>query len=201
VEAALNGAAESPRSLEETGLHVVRTESGVWALEDFLLSERETPVVVLTQSEETLQPVLPAEKIRMIVGPYAVIYYLPGEYLLSHLRVALGHGLAVARGSARIFWPGLSVESDPTDHPLVALLDGEREQDALAEFARQFDLSRPSVRREIKLIEDARSVLQSELNAATSDLRDTAQQLRDANIARHEAVMRAEHAERPSPEG
>lgn len=187
--------------LESAGLHVVRTEAGIWALESLLLGERETPVVVLSQSEETLQPVLPAEKVRAIVGPHAVIYYLPGEYLLHHLTVTLGADFAVSRGSVRIFWPGLSSESDPFDHPLIAILDDEPERDALREFARQFDLSRPPVRHEIKLIEDARSLLQAELDDANNDLRATAEQLRDANIARHEALMRAEHAEKPSTDG
>ncbi len=186
---------ESPIDMGYAGLHVVLSQSGVWALADLLLGEREHPVVVLTQSEETLQPVLSPPRIRAIVGPHAPIRYLPGEYLLEALRVVLGNRLAVCRGAARIFWPGLWRGADPADHPLVQILDGELEADAHAEFARQFDLSRPPVRREIKLIEDARSVMQSELADTARELSRATEQLRDANIQRHEAIMRAERAE------
>jgi hypothetical protein len=182
-------------SCSDAVLVVVRSEPGVWSLEDVLLSDRDAPVIVLTQSQDTLEPVLAPEKVRAVAGEAAAIYYMPGDYLLEQLRRTLGSALAVSRGAVRTFWPGLSTRSDPADHPLVPILEGELEVDALAEFARQFDLSRPAVRQEIRLIEDARSVLQSELDAADNELRTTAEQLRDANIARHEALTRAEQAE------
>lgn len=182
-------------SLSEAGLLVVRSQPEVRSLEEVLLGDRDVPVVVLTQSTETLEPVLPPKKVRAIVGDEAGILYVPGDYLLRRLRATLGHALAVSRGAARIFWPELAVESDGSDHPLIPVLEGESEEDALAEFARQFDLSRPKVRREIRLIEDLRSNLQDERDAAAKDARSIAERLRDANIERHAATVRAERHE------
>jgi hypothetical protein len=185
----------TPVSIEDSGVLVVRSQAGMQSLEDFLLGERAAPVVVLSQSTDTFQPVLSPGRIRTIIGPEGAIYYVPGEQLLRQLRAVLGHALALSRGAVRIFWPGLTIRSDPADHPLVPMLDGESEEDALAEFARQFDLSRPRVRSEIKLIEDSRSLLQGELDAVRQEAHHVAEQLRDANIDRHEAVTRAERAE------
>jgi hypothetical protein len=182
-------------SIEDSGVIVVRSQTGMQSLEDFLLGERGAPVVVLSQSTDTFQPVLSPGRIRAVIGPEGAVYYVPGEQLLRQLRAVLGHALALSRGTVRIFWPGLTIRSDPADHPLVPMLEGEPEEDALAEFARQFDLSRPRVRSEIKLIEDSRSILQSELDAARLEAHRVAEQLRDANIDRHEAVTRAERAE------
>lgn len=182
-------------SLSEAGLLVVRSQPEVRSLEEVLLGGRDAPVVVLTQSTETLEPVLPPKKVRAVVGEEAGILYVPGDYLLRRLRATLGHALAVSRGAARIFWPDLTVESDGSDHPLIPVLEGESEEDALAEFARQFDLSRPKVRREIRLIEDLRSSLRDERDAAAKDVRGIAERLRDANIERHVATVRAERHE------
>ena len=172
------------------------TDPGVRSLEALLLGDRDVPVIVLSQAEESLEPVFPPAAVRAVVGPDARIYYVPGEYLLRGLRGTLGHTLALGRGGARIFWPGLCTRSDPAEHPLVLPLAGERECDALAELARRFDLSRPHVRREMKLVEDDRALLQQQLAGAQEAHRNLAQDLRDAKIARHAAMMRAESAER-----
>jgi hypothetical protein len=194
LEAAPIGSPAGAMTIEDSGVLVVRSQAGMQSLEDFLLGERVVPAVVLSQSADTFQPVLSPAGIRATIGVEGAIYYVPGEQLLRQLRAVFGHALALSRGAVRIFWPGLSIRSDPADHPLVPILDGEGEGEALGEFARQFDLSRPRVRSEIKLIEDARSVLQSELDAARRDTHRVAEQLRDANIDRHEAVTRAERA-------
>jgi hypothetical protein len=195
LEESLLAPRDTPMSIEDSGVLVVRSQAGMQSLEDFLLSGRSAAVVVLSQSADTFQPVLSPARIRAIIGPEGTIYYVPGEQLLRQLRAVLGHGLALSRGTVRIFWPGLTIRSDPADHPLVPVLDGEPVESALAEFARQFDLSRPRVRSEIRLIEDSRSILQSELDAARTEAHRVAEQLRDANIDRHEAVTRAERAE------
>jgi hypothetical protein len=192
----------SPESLERVGHGaiapdpvVVRSEAEIEQLEELLFGARSMPAVVLTQSQETLQPVLPPQEVRAIVGPAAAIFYIPGERLLRRLAEALGRPLAVYRGAARVFWPELSSDSDPGDHPLIMILDGELEREALQEFARQFDLSRPNVRREVRMIEDARSFLQEVVDVASDELRMAGERLRDAHIERHEAVVRAERAE------
>jgi hypothetical protein len=58
----------------------------------------------------------------------------------------------------------------------------------LAELARELELSRPLVRREIKLIEQTRRLAEDELAKAR-------EQNRNMKIERHEALARAEAAE------
>jgi hypothetical protein len=82
----------------------------------------------------------------------------------------------------------LTSDSDPGEHPLVLYLHDEPERDMLAQFARQFHLSHPLVRREIELIEDARALAEHELAQAR-------EQNRSMKIERHEALTRAETAE------
>ena len=159
-------------------------------------SHRSTPSVVLTQRMDHPAPVLPPEKVRAVLGPECRIYFITSDRLLRRLRTRLGGGLMVSRGAVRIFWPGLSVHSDPFAHPLMPVLDVESLDSALAELRRQFDLSRPAVRQEIKLVEDARSVLEAEITRLTRDLAATAKQLRQASQQRHDAIARAETAER-----
>ena len=176
-------------------LIVVRTKPAARSLEAFLVGERDRPVVVLSQSPETLRPALDPAAVRQVIGSGCRIYYIPGEFLLRRLQGTLGRSLAVPRSGARIFWPGLSSRSKPEDHPLVMVLQDESETDARREFARQFDLSRPNVRREIAVIEDARALLQHQLELALEDNRQIAQQLRDTKIERHDALTRATAAE------
>jgi hypothetical protein len=138
---------------------------------------------------------LAAERVRRLVGPDVRLYYVPGEHLLGRLQRALGAGLAVAAGCVRVFWPGLSRRSDPAAHPLVVLLEHESEHDALREFARVFDLSRPAVRAELRLIEDARALLDQQLADSVQECQALAERLRDIQVERHVARTRAEAAE------
>jgi hypothetical protein len=63
---------------------------------------------------------------------------------------------------ARIFWPQLTLHSDPLHHPLVPILDIEPVESALAEFARSFDLSRPHIRREIEQLDELNAQLKQQ---------------------------------------
>jgi hypothetical protein len=167
---------------------LVASKPALRSMQAYLLSgEREQPVVALTWSVETDEPVLAPEEVRVIVGPGPRIYLIQQEYLLRRLQGLLGP-LALSRGSARVWWPGLSVSSDAGEHPLVLELDGEPHRRLLGEFAREFDLSRPLVRREIKLIEATRRLAEHELAQA-------GEQNREMKIERHEALARAEAAE------
>jgi hypothetical protein len=178
---------------------VVRTEAEVLSLVGSLVGDRQRPVIVLTQASESALAVLPPKQVRAAVGPDVDIYLIAGDGLAGSLGEALGRALGVAPGMARVFWPGLSCRSDPSDHPLVPVLDGESQDGALAELVRQFNLSRPDVRQEIRLIEDARSVLQDQLARLESDIRKLTQQIRTANHQRDEA-LRSTHpcARRPT---
>jgi hypothetical protein len=172
---------------EDTGLIVVSSEQSLRDMAAHLLSdERYQPVIALTESVDA--PMLAYELVRAVVGAGPRIYLIDGGFLLACLADLLGHELALSADSARIWWPGLAVGSDPGDHPLVVYLDGEPDSSMLEEFARQFDLSRPLVRREIKLIEDARALAEHELAHAREENRNM-------KIERHDALSRAELAE------
>ena len=164
-------------------------------LEAHLLGDREHAVVTLTPSLTMDAPVFAPEAIREIVGPCVRIYVIRGDYLLGHLQRVFGRKLAPARGAARIWWPGFSTTSDPDAHPLVQRLEGESDLAALEEFARRFDLSRPRVRIEVKLIEDSRALAERERDQAVGRAREVERLLRDARSACREAMARAERAE------
>jgi hypothetical protein len=68
-------------------------------------------------------------------------------------------------------------------------------EDTLIEFKRAYELSRPVVRREVKLVEDARAVLNDQLARTQERIREVEQQLRDTKIARHTEATRADRAQ------
>jgi hypothetical protein len=109
--------------------------------------------------------------VRALVGSGPRIYYLPGERVLCRLQGMVGQRLALPAGDARVWWPRLSVRSDPGEHPLVLAIEGESRAEMLVEFARRFDLSRPVVRAEIRRIEDARRLAEYELSQALEENR------------------------------
>jgi hypothetical protein len=169
---------------------VVRGEPGLRNMLSLLLSgRRKHPMIGLTRSLSTGEPVLVPSDVRGVVGPGPRIYYFPEEHLLRGLQKALGRALALPVGAARVWWP-LSVDSDPGEHPLVLELDGEPERNSsmLGEFARRFDLSRPRVREEIKLIEGVGRLAEAQLATAR-------EQNRDMKIERDRALRRTEAAQ------
>jgi hypothetical protein len=85
--------------------------------------------------------------------------YLPRGSNAEALQRVVGHAFALSAEGVRVWWPGLLADSSPDVHPSVIALDGESLARVLAEFARGFDLSRPCVRAEIRLIEDCSWVL------------------------------------------
>jgi hypothetical protein len=174
---------------EDGGLVGVRDDRDLRRMATYLLSgERREPAVALTQSLSMDAPVLAYVHVRGIVGAGPRIYLIQRDHLLRPLQRMLGRRLALAAGDARIWWPGLAVDSDPDAHPLVLYLAGEPERDMLDEFTRQFHLSHPVVRRELKLLDELRALAEHELAQAR-------EQNRSMKIERHEARARAETAE------
>jgi hypothetical protein len=202
---ALDGECSAPESqqpmeqgepLHDDGLIVVRDKPGLKSLEKFLLSrDRALPVVGLSPSQGSGKPLLTYEDLQAIIGRDVRVYFLSGPPFAVQLQRALTRKLAVPPGAARIWWPGLSKRSDPRDHPVVLSLEGENQDSMLVEFARQFDLSRPHVRREIKLIDGALAVAEQKLAEANEQQRGTAEQLRNEQIERHDALRVAAAAE------
>jgi hypothetical protein len=160
-----------------------------------VLSRREQPVVGLTLEVDGDAPVLACSDVRAVVGPGVRIYLIFSDELLYGLREMLGPKLAIDRGVARIWWPGAGARCDAGDHPAVLALDGEPCQITLEEFALRFDLTRPRVRGQITLIEDARAFLDHELARAREQNRRVHERLRDAQIECHALRARAEAAE------
>jgi len=160
----------------------------------YLLSgDRKQPAIALT-SGSTGRLVLAPDRVRTIVGG-ARIYLVTGKDVLLHLEGLLGANLALPVRAARIWWPELTFDSDPLEHPVIFQLEDESESDMLAEFVRCFELTRPAVRREIQLIEDTRVLLESELAQAREQQRRTDERLRETQVEVHEQAMRAEETE------
>ncbi|HXN39800.1 MAG TPA: hypothetical protein VN892_17330 [Solirubrobacteraceae bacterium] len=167
-------------------------------LEAELVGTRRYPVVLLALAADADEPVFPPAQLRTAAGLRVRIYLLLGQHPFQRPAVVANSYLAVPRGTVRICWPQFSVGSDPDDHPLVHRLEGESDRDALKEFARQCNLSRPCVRHEIKLIEGIRATSEHELAQARTRLTEVEQQLRDAYIGRHQASGRDREAQQPS---
>ncbi len=153
-----------------------------------LSGERVQPVVGIASMLDGDELALAPAGVRAAVGLAPLVYVVSGEGALCGLADRLGRGLALLPGAVRVWWPGLAVGSDLGAHPLIGRIDDDDEAGMLAEFARRFDLSRPGVRQEIKLIEDARALLEHELATEREETRNL-------KIERHEALARAAKAE------
>ncbi|HEV3048095.1 MAG TPA: hypothetical protein VGY13_12135 [Solirubrobacteraceae bacterium] len=184
------------------GAILVEDELRVQALLEDLLDPRRVGVVIgLAPSfDDEDEPVIPVREVRPIAGPHARIYRVLGEFPLQRLDEELGGRLTLCADAARIWWPGLTRSSDPGDHPLVMALDGESATATLGEFARQFDLSRPHVRREIRVLEDLLALAEHNLALANAHNSKTEERLRDAHRERHREALRAESAQREAGE-
>jgi hypothetical protein len=160
-----------------------------------IFGERDFAIVGLAPRAATNEPVLAAADVRAFVGQAVRIYMFTDAELLPALDELLGQRLKLDPGSARVWWPGASVRSDPADHPIVYALTGERRRDTLAEFAREFHLSRPSVRRQIRLNDDTCAFLEHELARLQERNHRLGERLRDAQIESHRRLARARAAE------
>lgn len=174
---------------------VVRTQGDLERLCDDISGERDDPIVALTLSPDTREPVLQASDIRGVVGGGVRIYLITSEDLLRGLGELVGSRLRVWEGAVRIWWPGASVRDDPGNHPVVVGLEDEDYEVTLEEFATEFDLSRPRVRSRVMVIEDSRAFLERELRLAQEQSRKIHERLRDSQIESHRLRMRAEVAE------
>lgn len=186
----------TPAELREMGVVIISDSQGLERLKGILLGNRGGPCIVLPRSTESSEPAVPPGRIRAILGPEPRIYFVTDDHLLPKFRTALGSSLAVSRGALRIYWPGLNVQADPFAHPLLVPLDEESIPSTLRELEQKFDLSRPTVRPVVKLIEDARSVLAREVTRLETELRETKRQLCQAQGEARSERARAVEAER-----
>lgn len=174
---------------------VVETAQSLWRLSADILGERSRPIVGLAPDSDGDRSSLGAAEVREVVGRGVRIYLVSGDELLDELREMIGPRMALDRGAVRIWWPGATRHSRPAEHPSVAPLAGERDGDTLEELARQFDLSRPRVRRHVALIDDARALVEHDLARLQDEHRRAHERLRDAQLECHTWRTRAEVAE------
>ncbi len=174
---------------------VVHSDEDLQRLGSEILSERDSPIVGVTLRDGTQEPVLRASDIRSVTGEGVRICLLADDALLLALREILGPRLRLDAGTLRIWWPEASVRCDPSDHPVVVGLEDEDYLDTLEEFAHAFDLSRPRVRSQVRVIEDARAFLEHEMLRVQEYNRRVHERLRDAQIECHQLRTRAEAAE------
>jgi hypothetical protein len=193
-----SGAASDPRGWQRTltvgagkagPVVVVAGEADARGMVGHLLSgDRPWPVIGLASAADGEGLVVDPAGVQLRLGRGPRIYVVAGRRELGVLRELLGGRLFLPAGAARVWWPGLSLHSDPRDHPLVSRADDEEDPEMLAELARSFDLSRPAVRKEIKEIEELHAMLEHELA-------EERRQHRDLKIERSRALQRAETAE------
>ncbi|HEY4997174.1 MAG TPA: hypothetical protein VII03_04200, partial [Solirubrobacteraceae bacterium] len=174
---------------------VVGSDEDVRRLGNEILGERDLPIIGVTLRDGTHEPVLRASDIRSVVGDQVRICLLADDELLLALREILGARLRLDAGTLRIWWPGASIRCDPSDHPVVVGLEDEDYLDTLEEFAHEYDLSRPRVRSQVRVIEDARAFLEHEILRVQEYNRRVHERLRDAQIECHRLRTRAELAE------
>ena len=173
---------------------MIETRWDVAELGVMLLGGRHVPCVVLTRDASDTQPILPPAELRAVVGPDALIYVISNG-LLSDLGATVGRSLMVHQGSTRIFWPGLTLDSPPFEHPLVPVLEDEPLESALAEFSRQFDLSRPHISREIRQLDTIRGTVEQQNAQLKQAVAQKDREVRQLIAERNAAAARATAAE------
>jgi hypothetical protein len=98
----------------------VESERQVRSLaEEILGGERDYPVVCLTARPGERVPGLSGERVRGIVGPGIPVYFIAAHRLTRRLGELLGERLGVWGGASRVWWPGMSGDSDPEEHLLI----------------------------------------------------------------------------------
>jgi hypothetical protein len=178
----------------DTELILVDARRELERLRADILGVREQPIVGLALDHDGA-PTLTCGEVRAVVGAGVRIYLLADEHLLRELRDALGPRLALEPGTVRVWWPGAGARCDPDDHPAVLALDGEPSALMLDELAQRFDLTRPRVRAQVKLVEDSRALAEHELTLVRQQSHKLHERLRDVQIECHALRIRAQAAE------
>jgi hypothetical protein len=147
--------------------------------------DRRSAVVALTAPGENEQPAFAPGAIWMALAEPVPIYILASPYICWRFADSIGATLAVDGGSARVWWPGVTTESDPTAHPLVRYAPNEEPTARLERFVKEYELSRPTVRQYLRPIQ--RNLQTAEQTAA--------KYLRERDVARSAAKAAAASAE------
>lgn len=84
-------------------------------------SARVLPVVGVTTRPRSEHPWIAAEELERALGGRATVVLIETGELTWHLSDLLPDRLDVFGGALRIWWPGLSLNSDPYEHPLFLI--------------------------------------------------------------------------------
>jgi hypothetical protein len=154
---------------------------------EILREDREYPVVGLTCRAGARDPALPVERVREIVGPGIPVYVIePAQARASKMLLPDRH--AVYGGAARVWWPGVSEDSDPF-HPVIFDATGVYGEDALERLAREFRVQSPQP---VGLSPQQQAVLQERLRVrAESRCHDVEEQLRSVQRSYGELEQRS----------
>ena len=93
--------------------------------ETLLAADRKTPVVAVTTSVTERRPWIDPEELALELGDRAEVVLIETGEATWALSAALPKRLDVFGGAVRTWWPGLSAESNPYDHPLQIIRSAE----------------------------------------------------------------------------
>ena len=125
---------------------------------EILREDREHPLVGLTCRAGARDPALPVDRVLELVGPGIPVYVIePPQAKASKALLPDRH--SVYGGAARVWWPGVSEDSDPF-HPVIFDATGVYGEDALERLAREFRVKSPQP---VGLTAQQQAVLQERL--------------------------------------
>ena len=157
---------------------------------EILREDRGHPLVGLTCRAGARDPALPVDRVREIVGPGIPVYVIePPQARASKTLLPERH--AVFGGAARVWWPGVSEDSDPF-HPVIFDGTGVYGEDALERLAREFRVQSPQP---VGLSAPQQAVLQERLRTRSERrCRELEEQLRSLQRRYGELEQRAQAA-------
>lgn len=180
-----------PRVLREPGASADgrHLSAECWALDrgavpelaDLLVSDSRTlPVVVVTRPNDADEPLVDASGLADRVAGLAHVAFLRTRDSTFALTDRVGSELSVFEGAVRLYWPGFTLQSDRSEHPLwfadtIRRLESEgrsltdRLFDTIHRIA-LFRLPSPTLEREI------RRALDQQRSAEIRDLREKARE-------------------------
>lgn len=108
---------------------------------EILHGDRAHALVGLTCRAGARDPALPVDRVCEIVGQGIPVYVIEPAQARESKKL-LPDRLAVFGGAARVWWPGVSEDSDPF-HPVIFDATGVYGEDALERLAREFRVQSP----------------------------------------------------------
>ena len=110
--------------------------------EDILRSDRVYPIVGLSCKYQRREPPFSPQEVRERIWPTVPIYVIESREARTINRL-FPHVAAPYNGSARIWWPRVDDDSEPSWHPLIYDRSGEYGVEALERLAGEFAVKNP----------------------------------------------------------